>query len=91
MSPQYSPSAPLTTGYVLFSRNGSFSNTELFLPIGGVVAPVIHTDVGYSATRLGPSETLVAVATGIPAGVQLIVEVQVALFTVVGLGARHYA
>lgn len=77
----YTPTVPLTTGEVLICRNGtSIAAMEAFLPVSGVVAPVVMTEGGTSAIQLLSGETLVVVGDGLPVNTNFFFGLQLRLW-----------
>jgi hypothetical protein len=80
-APGYTPAAPLTTGGVIICRNANLvANTEMFLPVSGVVAPVLFTAGSNSALWLNGGDQLVIGGGGLPVSIPIIFTVQVRLW-----------
>lgn len=86
-SPSCTPAAPITTGWVRFTRNSpNTTQTQIFLPESGFVAPVVITDGSNSAIWLGPGEYLYAYGAGLPVSTEFDFEVQVRLWVAEEVG-----
>lgn len=74
----HGPSSPLTTGEIelIGSQSGEI---VFFLPVSGVIAPVILTEGRASAPHLNSGETLGIVGDTLPAGTQIRVDLQILL------------
>ena len=73
----YMPANPLTTGNLkLLSSTG---NTIQFLPVGGVIAPIVITEGRLSAPHLNNGEWLTVLGEGIPVSVSLKFDMQIVL------------
>lgn len=77
----YTPSTPLTTGEAWVARNGpTLSTVEFFLPISGVVAPLVLAEGSNSAVQLGPGERLLLFGGSLPVDLTLFVGLQLRLW-----------
>jgi hypothetical protein len=79
-SPGHPPGAPLTTGQAICSGSTA-AELIFFLPLGGVVAPILITEGRLSAMQLNPSERILFSADGLPANTQLKIDLQIVLVT----------
>jgi hypothetical protein len=74
------PGTPLTTGQAMCTGS-TVNETIFFLPLGGVIAPVLITEGRLSAAQLNSGERMLFAADGLPANTQLKIELQIVLVT----------
>lgn len=61
------PAAPITAGWMRLYRDQVLpSSLIMFLPVGGVVAPLVWTDGRHNAAYLTDGQQLVVVGAGLP-------------------------
>lgn len=75
------PTSPLTTGQVLVCRNRPTPTAvEMFLPVSGVVAPVLVTEGRDTAVQLLSGEKLILAAASLPTATAWSVNMQIRLY-----------
>lgn len=80
-TPGSTPAAPITTGWMaLYADQPGISNLIMFLPVGGVVAPLVWTDGRHNAAYLADGQQLVVIGAGLPANTQFGFRFTVSLF-----------
>lgn len=77
--PIYSPKSPLTAGEIVCY--GGSQEMLFFLPIGGVVAPIIITEGFASAIHLNGGASMKVVGDGLTANISLRFDMQIMLVT----------
>jgi hypothetical protein len=80
-SPGYTPAAPLTSGWIIASRDtGNGPPTYIWPGSGTTVLPSLYTD-GDSAPRLSGGQRLMVAGAGLPANLEMVVQLQVRLWS----------
>ena len=80
-APSATPAAPLTAGWMRFTRNAATVNsTEFFVPVNGDVAPVESDWGSNSGPMLLSGESLVVWGTALGTTIQYVIHCQVRLW-----------
>lgn len=80
-TPGSTPAAPITTGWMaMYADQPGISGLVMFLPVGGVVAPLVWTDGRHNAAYLADGQQLVVIGAGLPANTQFGFRFTVSLF-----------
>lgn len=82
-SPSATPSSPITTGWMELYRDApnNYSGLAIFLPISGVVAPVVVVEGRTDALLLRNGQPLVVIGSGLPVSTQFAFGFQIELIS----------